>query len=80
MRALLRWIPHPTVKKLIRIYDTMARRSSEIIAEKKSSVQGGDDVLMHQIAEGKDVMSILCTWPVRVDNSANGFISQCARI
>ena len=80
IRAFLRLLPVRSIRKMMKISDTMARRSREIIAEKKSAVEGGDEGLMHRIAEGKDVMSILCTWPVRVNNSANGFISQCARI
>ena len=61
MRALLRWFPNASVKKLMEIYDTMARRSSEIIAEKKALLARGDAALAHEVGEGKDIMSICCT-------------------
>ena len=58
-RALLDLWPDAHVQRLKRNVDMIDLRAREIIAEKKSAVQGGDHRLMHQIAEGKDVMSTL---------------------
>ena len=41
----------------MKISDTMARRSREIIAEKKAALAKGDDALAHEVGEGKDIMS-----------------------
>ena len=62
IRALLRKTPRPTIKKIIGISDTMARRSREIVAEKKALLQQGDEALAHEVGEGKDIMSILRTY------------------
>ena len=43
---------------MIEISDTMAQRSIEIINEKKAALLKGDDSLVDQIGEGKDIMSI----------------------
>ena len=40
------------------IYDTMERRSREIIMEKKTLLAKGDAALAHEVGEGKDIMSI----------------------
>ena len=40
------------------IYDTMERRSREIIVEKKALLAKGDAALAHEVGEGKDIMSI----------------------
>ena len=58
IRAILRTLPHGTVKKLMHISDTMARRSKEIIEEKKGLLEKGGVALTPRV-EGKDIMSIL---------------------
>ena len=45
----------------MQIYDTMERRSAEIIAEKKAALSKGDAALAHEVGEGKDIMSICRT-------------------
>ena len=59
-RALLDLWPDPRVQRVKRLVDTIDRRTREIFAEKKAAVERGDEVLMQQIGEGKDLMSILC--------------------
>ena len=59
MRTLLRLFPSVSVRKVMQIYDTMERRSAEIIAEKKAALSKGDAALAHEVGEGKDIMSIL---------------------
>ena len=36
--------------------------SAKIMTEKKTALQAGDDKVAHQVGEGKDIMSILCTY------------------
>ena len=38
----------------------MYNTSVEIVESKKKALAGGDDALERQIAQGKDIMSILC--------------------
>ena len=61
IRAALRLIPLEGLRRLINISDTMARRSKEIIDEKKAALSKGDEAFAHQVGEGKDIMSILRT-------------------
>ena len=58
IRALLRRAPSPNVKRIMQISDTMARRSEEIIAERKVALAKGDAALAQEVGEGKDLMSI----------------------
>nr|A0A2R4SBW0.1 RecName: Full=Ganoderic acid synthetase CYP5150L8; AltName: Full=Cytochrome P450 monooxygenase CYP5150L8 [Ganoderma lucidum]AVZ44872.1 ganoderic acid Z synthetase CYP5150L8 [Ganoderma lucidum] len=60
MRRVLRLaVPFPHVLRLLRISETMQKRSSEIIQQKKTALQKGDKALIHQVGEGKDIMSVL---------------------
>ncbi|KAH9852524.1 cytochrome P450 [Lenzites betulinus] len=52
-------VPQTDVKRMVAISDTMRRRSLEIINEKKSALLKGDEALVHQVGEGKDIMSLL---------------------
>lgn len=59
LKRLLGIFPQAEVRRMIAISDTMERRSMEIISEKKRALLKGDDALVHQIGEGKDIMSLL---------------------
>ena len=62
MRRVLKLaVPFPHVLRLLAISETMQKRSTEIIQQKKTALQKGDKALMHQVGEGKDIMSVLCT-------------------
>ena len=50
--------PQKKFRDLMRISDSMARRSEEIVAEKKAMLAKGDTALAHEVGEGKDIMSI----------------------
>ena len=58
IRALLRWFPGANTRNMVRIRETLDRRSREIIAEKKAALAKGDAALTHEVGEGKDIMSI----------------------
>ena len=58
VRRLCRLVPHKNLQELLEISDTMRRRSQEIIDERKTALAGGDEALMAQVGEGKDIMSI----------------------
>ncbi|KAM5542011.1 hypothetical protein V8D89_004321 [Ganoderma adspersum] len=60
MRRVLKLaVPFPHVLRLLAISETMQKRSTEIIQQKKTALQKGDKSLMHQVGEGKDIMSVL---------------------
>ena len=58
-RWLLEWIPMKRLHKLKSVVDTMHRRATEIYHEKKMLLDKGDQALLVQVGEGKDLMSIL---------------------
>lgn len=58
-RLLLQAIPSTAMKKLINIADTMYSKA-KIVWEKKKALHAlGDDTIVNQLGEGKDLMSIL---------------------
>ena len=58
IRAILRALPIKRTREIMRIRDTMARRSLEIVEEKQALLEKGDSALAHQVGEGRDIMSI----------------------
>ena len=52
-------IPSKRVQRLKDIVDTMFQRSVDIVNQKKDAMQKGDDTLLRQVSDGKDIMSIL---------------------
>ena len=66
LRRLYRLVPWSPVQKIMAIYDTMDRRSKEIIAEKKATLAKGGDLAL-DVVEGKDLMSILRMYPALLE-------------
>ena len=60
-RFLLEMSPSPNLKMVKETVDIMAETSDAIFKDKLHALQQGDEFVSHQVAEGKDVMSILCT-------------------
>ncbi|KAI9065218.1 cytochrome P450 [Trametes sanguinea] len=58
-RKVIQWFPDKRLHKLQDVVDTMHRRATEIYLEKKSRLEKGDVALLHQLGEGRDIMSIL---------------------
>lgn len=54
-------LPIPGWRKMLDIVDAMDAQSSSILHSKKKALEKGDEEVVHQIGEGKDVMSILST-------------------
>ncbi|TBU29266.1 cytochrome P450 [Dichomitus squalens] len=59
IKDILRLLPHAGLRRMMDISDTMERRSQEIIAEKKAALTKGDQTVVDQVGERKDIMSIL---------------------
>ncbi len=58
LRRFLSMIPNKNLRKILDISVTMRSRSQEIIEEKKAALRMGDDVMLQEVGEGKDLMSI----------------------
>ncbi|KAI0321401.1 cytochrome P450 [Amylostereum chailletii] len=60
LRFVGRLMPWDTLHSLMRIVDIMSDFSQSLWDDKKALLAEGDDKLVHQVDEGKDLMSILC--------------------
>lgn len=59
--SCLKLIPSSNLQKVKRIVDIMHNTSVEIFTAKKMALSEGDEAVMKQVGEGKDIMSVLCT-------------------
>ncbi|KAI0091833.1 cytochrome P450 [Irpex rosettiformis] len=66
-----RWLaemwPNPHVQRALYIIDTLEKTSRQVYHDKKAALQKGDKKVIHQIAEGKDIMSRLLKANVEVE-------------
>ncbi|OSD05177.1 cytochrome P450 [Trametes coccinea BRFM310] len=53
------WLPHKKFQRIRALTLTMNQRSKEILDAKKAALERGDEALKCQVAEGKDLMSLL---------------------
>ncbi|KAL4242915.1 cytochrome P450 family protein [Abortiporus biennis] len=58
-RRLVDMIPVQKLQETAKNFDTMADECQTIYEQKKSSLLAGDDAVVHQVGEGKDIMSVL---------------------
>lgn len=58
-RQLANWLPNKHMQKLREIVATMEEHSKAIFASKKQALEKGDKDVVHQMEEGKDILSIL---------------------
>ncbi|KAH9923737.1 cytochrome P450 [Epithele typhae] len=58
-RLVVRLWPDPAVQSVRRKVEIIYAFAKRLVAEKKKAIERGDEALLHQIGEGKDVMSVL---------------------
>ncbi|KAH9948647.1 cytochrome P450 monooxygenase [Amylocystis lapponica] len=58
-RRILDLIPHKGLQKLKTIVDTMDGTANAIYRAKKTAFERGDEAVMRQVGEGRDIMSVL---------------------
>lgn len=58
-RWLAKNLPWKDLNNVTEIVDVMNETSIKILEEKKKALKKGDDAVVHQVAEGRDIMSIL---------------------
>lgn len=56
-------VPWKRLHRAMRIADTLEEASKKILAQKKALLAQGDAALEPQVGEGKDIMSVLRTYP-----------------
>jgi len=69
-RSLVRLMPDTwAIPQVVKIVETMDRRSREIYEAKKAALDRGDTQTVKQVGDGKDLMSILMRANMAADNS-----------
>ena len=58
-RRLAEKIPNADFQQLKNVIDTMDTRSREIFQQKKTATMKGDESVLQQLGEGRDILSIL---------------------
>lgn len=58
-RLLVKRVPHKNGQKLRMISETLAEQSQKIYQTKMAALTKGDNAVMQQISEGKDIISVL---------------------
>ena len=56
---IARLVPPGNLQRLRDIIQTMDEQSKTIYNSKKAALEKGDEAVVHQMSEGKDIMSIL---------------------
>jgi hypothetical protein len=59
---MMNLLPWKTLHELRDAVNTLHVLSDEAIESKKSAFKRGDDAVLEQVGEGKDIMSILRNW------------------
>ncbi|EIM80363.1 cytochrome P450 [Stereum hirsutum FP-91666 SS1] len=58
-RWLAKTVPWEDLNRMVNIIDVMEKTSTNILDAKKRAFEKGDEAVLHQVAEGKDIMSVL---------------------
>lgn len=58
-RFIVKNFPWKVLKEICNIVDVMDETSMKVFEEKRRALSKGDDAVLHQVGEGKDIMSIL---------------------
>lgn len=58
-RRLAQKIPNADFRQLRHVIDTMDSRSRDIFEEKKAAIMKGDEAVVQQLGNAKDLLSIL---------------------
>ena len=66
-RWLLDKVPIQSLHRLTEIVDTVDENTKRIFFEKRAALEAGDAAVKQQVANGKDIMSILRKYILRQD-------------
>ncbi|KAA1468089.1 cytochrome P450 [Dentipellis sp. KUC8613] len=54
-----RHVPWKAVRSVVSMVDTLHKMSMKIVSEKRMALLKGDEAVLHQIGEGRDILSVL---------------------
>lgn len=57
--ALIDVLPVPNLQRVKSLVNKIASESVNVLTQKRAALKAGDEVLLKQVGEGKDIMSIL---------------------
>lgn len=55
------WVPHAGIQKLRHLTLILGQQSKQIYLDQKAAVEKGDQTAIHQVKEGRDILSVLST-------------------
>ncbi|KAH8101250.1 cytochrome P450 [Cristinia sonorae] len=58
-RTIVDHVPYDKFQKVVKVVDTMEEMTNEVLEGKKTALAAGDETVVEQIGQGKDIMSIL---------------------
>lgn len=79
-RSVVDMYPNPDVQNIKEVVDTMSAKSYEIFNQKKVALKRGDEAVLRQVGEGKDIMSILSTFSFPQDKPKKKLTILCSHV
>ncbi|KAF7800123.1 hypothetical protein EIP86_011368 [Pleurotus ostreatoroseus] len=58
-RLVARYLPNKNMQKMRMVVETLSQKTREIYGQKKAALEKGDENVVQQIGEGKDILSVL---------------------
>ena len=58
--AVAKMLPTRGMKEMRSLVETLSTKTREIYSNKRAALEKGDHAILHEVGEGKDIMSILC--------------------
>ncbi|OCH93349.1 cytochrome P450 [Obba rivulosa] len=58
-RMFMEWLPDARVQDLVKAVNTIDAKCWDIFRARKAALEAGDESVAHQVAEGKDILSVL---------------------
>lgn len=58
-RALVKALPSKSVQRFVAVVDAMDEQARKVFYGKRAALEKGDEKVVHQIGEGRDILSIL---------------------
>jgi hypothetical protein len=71
-RFIVKLLPWKDLHDIRNIINTIHNTSMEIIEAKKRALLAGDDALESEVGRGKDIISVLCSYPLSFYNGLDG--------
>lgn len=63
-RFVARYLPDENMQKMRYIVETLSQKTREVYYQKKTALEKGDENVLHQVGEGKDILSVLSAYAI----------------